>query len=253
MIEKLVILQWVTKMANVLTPLSTINDIAALAGLFNWQMTNGSYKNPNGVNTSFHMVENLQAPIESYIAGAINTYNLISGGSNDDPNQGLFNTGLISDSLHEDIMRKYAFNRVPYANYDQPVDLGVGGQHIVFNVIFFGTMYFTAFTNMVQSLFANKKPGLGTLFHPFYGQINNVLPIRLRSNYESKSLNCVICELTFLTSDISHLLASSVTASLVSVISKYFIGTENAIGSIGGITSTIQALGKNTIAGLSGL
>ena len=241
-------------MANVLTPLSSLNDLAQLAGLFNWQLQDGSYTNPNKVTTSFYIIDNLQAPIESFIAGEINTYNLVSGlinGNPTDPNKNLFNTNFDSDKIHEEIVRKYAYNRIPYANYDQPVDLGIGGQHITFNIIIFGTMYQTGFTNLIQSLFGNKKNGLGTLQHPVYGTVNNVLPIRVRNSYEYRSLNAVFCELTFLTSDINHIVANNTTSSLVATIGKYFIGTQNAVTSIGGTISAAQGISSNFIAGIS--
>lgn len=235
---------------STLGTLSTINNLAYLSGIFDWQMTDGSYTNPNGQTTSFHIINNQQAPIEQYVQGAISAYNLIAGPSLIDPNQGLFNTNLIANGLHERIVRKYTLNRVPYANYDQPVDLGVGSQKITFNVVLAGTMYLTALTNLVQSLFINDISGLGILSHPFYGEINNVLPIEFGISYNFESLNCAICELVFLTSDITHLSASSISSSILSTIGKYYTGVSNSITSIGGTISAVNAIGSNTLATL---
>lgn len=237
-------------MANLGTQVSVINEIAQLAGLFNWQMTNASFT-PNGSNTtvSFHVITNSVVPAEQYIAGAVNTYNLISPffGQAGDPNTGLFNTTLSASGLDETIIRKYTLNRVPYANYDQPVDLGVGSQRILFRVIFAGTQYLNAFQNTVQSLFgsANNGDGLGTLVHPFYGTIKNCLPIRITNRYNNNSLNCVISELEFITSNITHLTSSTLSVGILSTIGKYFIGTQNAITSLGGSLSAVKAFGNN--------
>jgi hypothetical protein len=233
--------------------INTANQLAYLAGLFNWQMVDGSYINPNKQITSFHIVDNFgysQIPIEQYAQGAISAYNLIAGPSTVNPNKGLFNTNLLANGLRERIMRKYTLNRVPYANYDQPVDLGVGSQRITFSVVFAGTMYLTALTNLVQSLFANETPGLGTLIHPFYNRIENVLPIEFGITYNYESLNCVVCELVFLTSDITHLNASSVSLNTNSTINKWYTGIQNSILSIGGTISAVNAIGSNTLATL---
>ncbi len=235
---------------SALASLSQINELAYLSGIFNWQMSNGSYVNPNGSITSFHVLDNVLVPIEQYIDGAISAYNLITGPSTTDSNRNLFNTNLIANGLHERIIRKYTLNRVPYANYDQPVDLGVGSQRIVFNVVFAGTMYLTALINLVQALFTNTKPGLGQLIHPFYGQIKNVLPIEFGITYNYESLNCAVCELVFLTSDITHLSASSLSLNTLSNISKWYIGIQNSILSIGGTISALNAIGSNVLATL---
>ena len=237
-------------MANFGSILNDINNLAFLAGEFNWQMTDGSYTNPNGNTVSFHVITNYGIPAAQFIEGAINTYNLISGASAADPNQGLFNTNLSATQINEDIFRKYVANRVPYANFDQLSDQGLGGQHLVMHIVFAGQMYLTAFRNIIQNLFTNSTPGLGTLLHPLYGKIANVLPIRCRSNYSYSSMNCVVVELTFLTSDITHLTANNVSDSLISEISKWFIGTENAVTSIGGTIQAAQGLSSTSLAGI---
>ncbi len=234
-------------MANPAQILNTANEIAYLAGLFNWQMTDGSYINPSGNITSFHIISNNPIPASQYINGAINLYNLISGVSTIDNNKGLFNTNIIANGLNERIVRKYTLNRVPYANYDQPVDLGVGSQRITFRVVFAGTMYLTALQNVVKSLFANNVSGLGTLIHPFYQTIENVLPIEFGITYNYESLNCVVCEIIFLTSDISHLDSSSLNVSKLSTINKWYIGTQNAITSMLGTVTTLKSLNNNLL------
>ena len=242
-------------MATIGSALSSIDTIGLDIGLFNWQMTNASFT-PSGSNTgvSFHVVTNSQVPIEQYVAGAVNTYNLIDGFFNggDDPNTALFNTTLSGSGIDETILRKYTLNRVPYANYDQPVDLGVGSQRIVFRVILAGTQCSSAFQNIIQALFgkANGSGGIGTLVHPFYGTINNVLPIRLSDRYEYTSLNCVVCELEFLTSDLTHLTAGSLTTGILATIGKYFIGTQNAVMSLGGSIPAANAISGNLLGGL---
>ena len=237
-------------MANLGTQLSTLNEVAQLAGLFDWQMTNASFT-PNGSNNtvSFHVVNNAQIPAERYIQGEINTYDLITnefsiGG---DPNIGLFNTTLSAASIDETILRKYTLNRVPYANYDQPVDLGVGSQKIVFRVIFVGTQYIQGYQNAIQSLFgsANSANGLGILQHPFYGKIKNCLPIRCSNRFDYMHMNCIWSELEFLTSNITHLTAGNLSEGILATISKYFIGTQNAITSLGGSLAAITAFGNN--------
>jgi hypothetical protein len=237
-------------MATTLSTLNSINEIAYLTGIFNWQMNNASYTNPNDSTVSFMVVDTQQVPIEQYVNGAVNAFNLFTGGSSVDPNTFLFNTSLYAQGVRESIRRKYVLNRVPLANYDVPVDLGVGSQNITFNVVFAGTMYQSAMRNFVQALFNNETGGLGTLTHPFYQKIMNVLPISFDVSYTFDSLNCMICEVTFLTSDITHLDPGSINTTTTSEISQYFIGTQNAVTSIGGTISATRAIGNNLVGGL---
>ena len=237
-------------MANAISALNSINEIAYLSGIFNWQMNNASYTNPNNSTVSFMVVNNQQVPIEQYVQGAISAFNLFTGNNGTDPNVSLFNTSLYAQGIRESIKRKYVLNRVPFANYDVPVDLGVGSQNITFNVVFAGTMYQSAMRNFVQALFNNSVAGLGVLTHPFYQKIMNVLPVSFDINYTFDSLNCMICEVTFLTSDITHLDPGSINTTVISEISKYFIGTQNAVGSIGGSISATRAIGGNLIGAL---
>lgn len=232
-------------MSNPLAQLNAINDAAYLAGLFNWQMNNATYTNPNGSKISFMVINNQGAPIEQFIQGAINGFNLVTGASAGDANLGLFNTSLSTLNLDEEFTRKFVLNRVPFANYDQPVDLGWGTQRQNFVVIFAGTMYQTALLNFIQVITNNDVAGLGTLLHPFYQTINNVLPINCRTRYKSDSLNCVICEITFLTSDLTHLNPLNITTSIVSTISKWYIGIQNSVSSIGGTIAAGRALSNN--------
>lgn len=232
-------------MSNPLAQINTINEIASLAGLFNWQVNNASYTNPNGSTVSFMVLNTNGIPIEQYIQGAINAFNLISGPSALDPNIGLFNTSSSILSLRENFSRKYAINRVPFANHDQLVDLGWGAQRMSFHTIFAGTMYQTAFKNVIQSLTNNDVAGLGTLTHPIYQKIENVLPIDFGNTYVAESLNCVICEIIFLTSDITHLNPNNIQTNIVSTISKYYIGIQNSILSMGGTISAANALSSN--------
>lgn len=238
-------------MATALSLLNAANELAYLSGIFNWQMSDAKYITPDNKSTvSFHVVDALQVPAEQYIAGAVNAYDLVAGISSKDPNIRLFNTQMIAGGIRESISRKYTLNRVPFANYDQPVDLGVGSQKIVFNVLFAGTMYQTAMRNFVQYLFDNSVPGLGTLIHPFYDKILNVLPIEFNTIYNYESLNCVVCEVTFLTSDISHLDPTSIKTSISSQVSKYYIGIQNTITSLGGTISAASRLGTQFKASL---
>lgn len=229
-------------MANGLAQLNELNELASLAGLFDWQMNNASYTNPNGNTVSFMVLSNNGVPLEQYIAGAVNAFNLLAGPSALDPNVGLFNTSSSIMSLRESFNRKYALNRIPFTNYDQIVDLGFGTQRMVFNVLFAGTMYQTAFINTIQAITNNEVSGLGKLMHPFYQEIKNVLPIELGNTYISESLNCVICELIFLTSDLTHLNPNSIKLNIVSEISKWYVGVQNSILSIGGTISAAKAL-----------
>jgi hypothetical protein len=231
-------------MSNPLAALSTIDELAYLTGLFDWQMENGSYTNPNTQTVAFHVITNQQIPGEQYIEGAINIYEMLGGSfGSKDPNTSLFNTQLTSNALQENVLRKHTLNRVPFANYDQPVDLGVGSQRLVFNVVFAGTMYQTAMRNVVQVMFNNQVQGLGTLHHPFYGKIKNVLPISFNTKYDYTQLNVVICELTFLTSDITHLMPNALQTSILAEIGFWFIGIQNAVTSIGGTLAAAQGAG----------
>lgn len=235
-------------MANPAAVLSNIDEIAYLSGIFDWEMSNGSYV-PPGVTGSvtpvaFHVINNLQIPLEQYASGAINTFNFVSGQifPGGDPNTKLFNTLLNADGLRENIQRKYTINRIPFANYDQPVDLGAGGQRIAFNVVFAGTQYLTAMKNLVQAIFNNQNPGLGTLNHPFYNKIKNVLPLEFNPMYDYKQLNCVICQLIFYTSDLSHLNPGIGATSLTTILQEAFIGTQNTITSLSGTVAAAKTL-----------
>lgn len=232
-------------MANPLAQLNTINELADLSGLFGWQMNNASYTNPNGAKVSFMVLNDQGIPFEQYIEGAVNAFNLVSGPSLTDPNVGLFNTSSSILSLREGATRKYAINRIPFANYDQLVDLGWGSQRMTFNAIFAGTMYQTAFRNVIQVLTMNDISGLGKLTHPFYQKVMNVLPIEFGNTYVSEQLNCVVCEIVFLTSDLTHLNPNSIQTNIVGEISKWYIGIQNSILSIGGTISAAKALASN--------
>lgn len=226
--------------------ISAANQAAFELGIFNWQMQDASYTNPNGTKVSFHVIADYGIPAAQYIEGEINAFNLIASTAGGipgiDPNKLLFNTTLSATSLREGIRRKYVLNRVPFANYDQPVDLGIGSQSMNFHVVFSGTMYQSAMHNLVQCLFNNQKSGLGTLTHPFYGTVNNVLPISFEINYENSRLNCIVCDIEFLTSDISHLSPSNVNNTLLTEISTWAIAIENTILSLGGTISAVNAL-----------
>lgn len=240
---------------NPIATLNTINEAAFLAGIFDWNVGQASYTNPDGSTVSFHVIKDFGAPIEQYIAGEVNTFNLVNNALGNpagisDPNIGLFNTQLTSTQLTETIQRKYTVNRIPYANYDQPVDLGMGGQEMNFTVLFAGTMYQTAMLNIIQCLFNNTIAGLGTLVHPFYQKVMRVLPVTFRMAYTYQSLNFVLCNITFVTSDLSHLNPSALKNNLAAEIGQWYIGIQNAILSMGG---TVAALNStiNQISGLS--
>ena len=226
--------------------INTANEIAYLAGIFNWQIEGGSYTNPNSTATvSFHVINNFGIPIGQYLAGAVNTFNLITDtlgvNKQKDPNLNLFNTQIVSGNIKENITRKYAVNRIPFANYDQLVDLGTGNQKMSIGIIFSGTMYKTAYQNFIQCAFGSES-GLGTLNHPFYKKVLNVLPIEFTTTFSYETLSCVICELTVLTSDLTHLVPNAQSEGTLATIQKYYIGAQNAITSIGGTISSAKAL-----------
>jgi len=238
-------------MASVLSFLNAANEVAYLSGLFNWQMNNASYTTPDGQTTiSFHVINNAQIPATQYVAGAINSFNLISSLVSKDTNVSLFNTQLSATKINETISRKYTINRIPYANYDQLVDLGVGVQRITFNVLFVGTMYQTAYNSFIQALFNNNGTELGSLEHPFYGTIENVLPIEVANSYSYDSLNCVMCDVTFVTSDITHISPSSVKSSIVNTIGTYYVGIQNSITSLNALTTTLKTFNNQLVAQL---
>ena len=241
-------------MASELSILNSANELAYLSGLFNWQIDDAKYTTPSGNTISFNIISSSKYPIAQYLQGAINTFNLATSKAgvsfSDDPNVGLFNTTMSSSSINESITRKYVLYQVPFANYDIPTDLGVGGQEIKFNIIFTGTMYLTAFNNFVQYIFDNSIAGLGSLTHPVYNKINNVLPIKITNEYKFDKLNCVVVEIMFITSDITHLDPNSITNNILQEISTYYVGTQNAITSLAGIINTIPTLGNQIISGL---
>jgi hypothetical protein len=106
----------------------------------------------------------------------------------------------------------------------------------------------TALINFVQCVFQNDQAGLGILTHPFYGKIKNVLPIDIGTIYMPDSMNCVSMEVNFITSDITHLDPANISPSIVSTISKYYIGVQNSILSIGGSIAGARALSSNLAA-----
>jgi hypothetical protein len=220
-------------MANPLAIINSLNEVAYLAGLFNWQMSDGSYTNPDGSLTcSFHVVKLANSiPLAQYASGAIDAYNLIAGPSKTDPNQQLFNTQIAATGIRENITRKYTVNRIPFANYDQPVDLGTGTQRITCNVLFAGTMYQTAVQNFMQCAFGPQS-GLGTLNHPFYNKIEKVLPVEFNTLYSYDSLNFVMCEVTFVTSNLLHLSPSNIQRSLAQKIAAAYQATQAALTSV---------------------
>lgn len=231
---------------NGLVALNAINEIAYLAGVFNWNVGNGSYTNPDGSTVTFHAINNFGVPIGQYVEGAVNTFKLVNNAFGNpagatDPNLELFNTQLTNVGLSETIQRKYVINRVPYANYDQPVDLGIGGQSMTFTVLFAGTMYQTALFNFIQNLFNNKVAGLGTLQHPFYNKVMKVLPLSIKTDYSPNKQNFVLCTVSFATSDISYLNPSTLQASLASEISQWYIGIQNAILSMAGTAGALKS------------
>lgn len=243
-----------------LSQLNSINEIANLAGIFNWQMDNARYVNPDNSTVSFQVLGVTGTGLDQYAQGLISTFNLANnvtnnalndalGLSHNDPNTGLFNTTLSTLGIDEDIKRKVGINEVPFANYTQLTDQGIGGQKIVFNVIFAGTMYMTAFLNFMICLFSNKISGLGTLYHPLYGKIDNVIPIKIGNKYSFDKRNCIMLEVYFHTSDISHLNPLAITSSLTSEINKWYVGTQTALFAIQNITSSITSLQQNISAG----
>lgn len=249
-------------MASALGIVNTANEISYLAGIFNWDVQDAKYTTPDGALTvSFNIVTTIagsQIPLSQYANGAINAVNLVgelAGVKQKDPNTGLFNTQMSSTDIKEGITRKYMLNRVPFANYDQLVDMGMGSQKITFKVIFCGTMYQTALRNFENAIFKNSQNTttsikLGTLQHPFYGQIKNVLCTSCNTVYEYSSLNYVICEVTFLTSDLTHLDPNLIKTNWQQTIGKYYVGTQNSIASITGTISSAQTLSTQIAGGL---
>ena len=240
---------------DALVVLNQLNEAAYLAGLFDVQVSNGAWKQllTNGTTVSttyFHVLNPIPAPIGAYASGAINTYNLIAGKKTD--NSGLFNTGVAMTALQETISRYYNANNVPYANYRQLGDVGINGMDIALSVVLSGTMYQTAYYNLIKVLFDNSGnyAALGTLTHPFYGDIKNVLPIECKVRYISGSLNCIMLDLLFLTQDINHITKSNFKLDLQQEIGAWFIGIEDGLLGIGGAIASLQSLLSNFKGGL---
>lgn len=229
-------------MPSLLNALNTANEVAYLAGLFNWEMVDSKFTNADGTTVSFSVISKSPIPLAQFIQGEINTFELLTNGAfSKDPNKFLFNTFLTTKELRENLNVKYAINRIPYANYDQLVPLGTGGQRLSFDIVICGTMYLTGFSNIMQVLYTNTKGGLGVLQHPFYGTIKNVMPLEPTMAYRANSLNCIVMTLNFQTSDATHL-AKNLPVSILATISKWFIGTENALSSIQATIGGAKAL-----------
>lgn len=246
-------------MPNLNSGLNSANSLTALAGANGQQIDNATYINPNGNKVSFHVLPTAGVPAGRYLAGAVSSYNLIKPtAKNDptkpppDPNLDLYQTKLTATSIAENIERKVIKNRIPYTNYDQIVDIGIAGQTIVLNAMFYGTQYQQGFKNLVNILFDNSTSGLGTLMHPFYGKIENVLPIKVGNTYSENYLNCIIVELTFLTTDIKHLFPKVTKESKLKTIAKFYQGIQNAVTSTMGLIASVKSLINNTISGIVG-
>lgn len=245
-----------------------INTIAKYAGLLGCQVQESKYQNYNGNKISLYVLNplpnqyDIYSPLFNQAQGAIDAYKLVSnlinkGQLGQDPNQNLFGTFLAGIKVKEKLQRKFAINKVPYANYDQIIPMGTGGQQITMTVAYGGLDFEQGFLNIIQTLMqdsnldtpkGNNKlsRGLGILWHPFYGQINNVLPIEIDNVYSSERANFVIADITFVTQDSSHLIVGNSQRSMQEKIAYYFQATEASIfGLITGATVI-----KNTFKGL---
>ena len=240
---------------DALVVLNQLNEAAYLAGLFDVQVSNGAWKqiDINGTTVSttyFHVLNPIPAPIGAYASGALNTYNLLAGNKTD--NKQLFNTGVAMTALQETITRFYNSNPVPYANYRQLGDVGIGGMDIAMTIVLSGTMYQTAYYNLIKVLFDNSGnyATLGTLTHPFYNDIQNVLPVQCNVRYISGTLNFIMLDLLFLTEDINHLTKSNYKLDIQQEIGAWFIGIEDGLLGIGGAIAALQSLLSNFKGGL---
>lgn len=233
---------------------SSLSQIAYLAGVFNWQVSDASYTPPGSkMPVSFHIVNNITGTnLENYFQGAINTYNLISNtfsnkNSNADPNLNLYNTKMQATSATHIFEKKLVINRIPYANRDQIVPMGCGGENITFNVIFAGTMYQTAFLNFIQAVLQDNlgSGSLGTLNHPFFGNISNVTASSGQYVFENARMQCIILNIVFRTSDLSHLKPNIVQTSTQQTINKYYTGVTTAVSSISSTITNLKTLKTN--------
>jgi hypothetical protein len=238
---------------NILGKISTLNDIAELSGLLNWEINDAKFKNPDGSIVSFYVLNRVKYPIARYLNGGINAFNLVNGlffnKNQKDPNQTLFNTNLGVSMIKESCKRKYSIREVPYANYDQLVNLGMSGQLITFKVVFAGTQYLTAYLNVIQNLFgySSSNNDLGTLYHPFYNEIKGVLPLAWSNEFVYDTLNFVAVDITFRTSNILHLSPQSLNQGLREQIALAYIAIENSLLSIGAMVDALKGLSHNII------
>lgn len=244
---------------SVTSLLNSANNLAELAGINNQQVDNATYINANGKKVSFHVLPLGGIPAGRYIQGAVNTYDLLKPKPKNDPTQpppdpnlNLYQTKLTAVGINESIERKVIKNKIPYTNYDQIVDLGISGQTIVINAMFYGIQYQQAYKNLINILFDNSISGLGILMHPFYGKIENVLPVKVGNSFVNENLNCLTLELTFLTTDIKHLFPTVLKESKLATIGKYYSGIQNAVTSTMGLISAVKSLINNTINGFTG-
>lgn len=231
---------------DALTLLNQAEQAALLSGILGVSLQNGTYKNGTGKTTTFFLSDIAsQIPAANYINGAISTYSMAKSLLSNEPdgNTRLFNTIVTSGKIAETFRRKGHREEIPFQNYDIPINGGIGGQDIVFSLVFTGTQYLKAYYNAIEVLFDASDTGLGTLTHPFYGVINNCLPRRVAGIYEAEKLNCIVFDVIFETSDISHLNnPTNTSASIGTDIAEGFMLAQQAAFAITSAISNIKGL-----------
>ena len=233
-------------MADTLAVISQLDNAALLSGIFNVNLENAKFTN-SAQKTTYFYVQNISSsiPAANYIAGLIATYEMAksvtTSGISDVSNKNLFNTTVTTNRIAETFVRKGIRQPIPFQNYDIPINAGTGGQDLVFTVIFCGTQYMKAFYSAMEVLFDPTAQDLGTLVHPFYGTINNCLPRRVASVYESSKLNCVCFDLLIETSDIKHLTNNNnKAASVAADIAAAWILTQTAAFGLTAAANNVQ-------------
>jgi hypothetical protein len=254
---------------NPLSLVSRVNTLAKYAGLLGCQVQEAKYQNYNGNTVSLFILNKLpnkfgiDSPLFNNAESAIDAYKLVSSlinknQTNQDPNQNLFGTFCAGIKVKEKLQRKFAINKVPYANYDQIIPMGTGGQQITLTVAYGGLNFQQGFLNTVQTLMMennlntpkgnnNLIKGLGILQHPFYGEIKNVLPIEVDNVYTSERANFVLADITFITTDSSHLIAGNNKKSKQEEIAYWYQATQRSILGIIGAVDILKTVTRGFI------
>lgn len=227
-------------MASLLQDEATLIELAAVLGITNWQLAEGTY---NGCG--FHTLQPLSAAISqsevaNTLATGVYTYNKILGqnllGGNPNGRTNLFLTTLaltgINDSLNNKLIRK----KLPYTNGDNIEEQGLSGWSFSINTIFIGPDYLTAINNFLAAVVSAPPELEHVLVHPIYGQIEgDVYFSHVTLRYNSDAFQAAIVELHF---EAEQALAWIPTPlSITQIASQALTAIIGAVGAVGSAVS----------------